>query len=113
MRRADGAPTKRKGRISMGAGNDITRRHMLRMTGAAGVFALAGGVRDVWAQTAKRIEQLDPGLERIISTSEPIKELADGFGGALGPAEGPVWGEEGGYLLFSDIHNKKRMKYPP
>ena len=48
-----------------------------------------------------RIEQLAPELEKIISTSEPIEHLADGFGGAQGPAEGPLWWEEGGYLLFS------------
>src|SRR3981081_2472519 len=58
-----------------------------------------------------RIEQLAPELEKIISTSEPIEHLADGFGGAQGPAEGPLWWEEGGYLLFSDIHNNRRMKY--
>ena len=65
------------------------------------------------SQTAKRIEQLAPELEKIISASEPIQDLADGFGGPLGPAEGPVWWKEGGYLLFSDIHNNKRMKYEP
>jgi gluconolactonase len=102
-----------EGGISMRAGNDITRRHMLGMTGAAGVFAMAGGVRGVWAQAAKRIERLAAELEKIISPSEPIKELADGFGGALGPAEGPVWWKEDGTLLFSDIHNNRRMKYTP
>ena len=40
-------------------------------------------------------------------------ELADGFGGDQGPAEGPLWWKEGGYLLFSDIHNNRRMKYTP
>ena len=43
-----------------------------------------------------RIEQLAPELEKIISTSEPIEHLADGFGGAQGPAEGPLWWDEGG-----------------
>ena len=62
---------------------------------------------------AKRIEQLAPELERILSTSEPILDLADGFGGPQGPAEGPLWWKEGGYLLFSDIHNNKRMKFTP
>lgn len=61
----------------------------------------------------KRVEQLAPDLERIISVSEPIDELADGFGGPHGPAEGPLWWHEGGYLLFSDIHNNRRMKYVP
>jgi gluconolactonase len=60
-----------------------------------------------------RIEQLAPELEKIVSASEPIQELADGFGGAQGPAEGPLWWNEGHYLLFSDIHNNKRMKYLP
>jgi gluconolactonase len=61
----------------------------------------------------KRIEQWAPELEKIISLSEPIQDLADGFGGAQGPAEGPLWWTEGRYLLFSDIHNSKRLKYVP
>ena len=60
-----------------------------------------------------RIEQLAPELERIISPSEPIQHLADGFGGAQGPAEGPVWWSKGHHLLFSDIHNNRRMRYEP
>jgi gluconolactonase len=61
----------------------------------------------------KRIERLDPALDKIIDVSETIHDLADGFGGAHGPAEGPLWWRESGYLLFSDIHNNKRMKYEP
>ena len=88
----------------------ISRRHMLAVSAAAGGVAISGIAR---AQAAKRIEQFDPALDSIIATSEPIKELASGFGGDLGPAEGPVWIKEGGYLLFSDIHNNRRMKYTP
>ena len=65
------------------------------------------------SQPSKRIEQLTPELEKIIAPSEPINDLADGFGGAQGPAEGPLWWKEGRYLLFSDIHNNRRMKYVP
>jgi gluconolactonase len=64
-------------------------------------------------QSSKRIEQLTPELDRIIATTQPIEELADGFGGPQGPAEGPLWWHEGGYLVFSDIHNNRRMKYEP
>jgi gluconolactonase len=71
---------------------------------------MSGGVR---AQSSTRIEQLAPELEKIISVSEPIQHLADGFGGPHGPAEGPLWWKEGGYLLFSDIHSNRRMKYMP
>ncbi len=61
----------------------------------------------------KRIEKLDPAFDAIIDASETIHDLADGFGGEQGPAEGPLWWKEGGYLLFSDIHNNRRMKYDP
>jgi gluconolactonase len=50
-------------------------------------------------------------LEKIISTTEPIREL--GFGNDAGNTEGPVWWKEGGYLLFSDIGNNRRIKYTP
>ena len=55
-----------------------------------------------WAQAAKRIDPFEPEFDKIISTSEPILELATGFGGG-GNTEGPVWWKEGGYLLFSSI----------
>ena len=69
---------------------------------------------DIWRMTSRqRIEQLDPALDEIVDTSQPIHDLADGFGGEHGPAEGPLWWKEGGYLLFSDIHNDRRMKFTP
>ena len=89
----------------------LSRRHLLQTASAAGGLVLAGCA---FAQApARKIEQLSPELDKIIATSEPIQELASGFGGDLGPAEGPVWWKEGGYLLFSDIHNNRRMKYTP
>jgi len=97
----------------MRAQNSLSRRDVLGMAVAVGSLALSGGVRSLGAQAAKRIESLAPELDKIIAPSEPIQELADGFGGPLGPAEGPVWWQEGGYLLFSDIHNNRRMKYVP
>jgi gluconolactonase len=65
------------------------------------------------AQSSRGIEQFDPTLEEIIAASETIQDLADGFGGPHGPAEGPVWWKEGPHLVFSDIHNNRRMKYVP
>ena len=75
--------------------------------------AVAIGGLDVSGRIARgqitpRIEKLAPELDKVISASEPIRHLADGFGGQLGPAEGPVWWKEGRYLLFSDIHNNRR-----
>src|SRR5436309_12458354 len=91
--------------------NGMSRRRVL--TTAAAGLAVAGGFPRAYAQTPKRIEQLAPELDKIISSTEPIQELASGFGGTMGPAEGPLWWKEGGYLLFNDIHNNKRMKYEP
>jgi gluconolactonase len=97
----------------MQARNNISRRHLLNLAGAAAGLAVAGGIRGVWEQAVKRIEQLDPDLDKILSASQSIQELGSGYGGNLGPAEGPVWWKEGSYLLFSDIHNDRRMKYTP
>src|SRR5207244_12771184 len=103
------AATVEQGRSAMHT--NISRRHLLQTAGAAGGLALAG--RAFAQAPARKIEQLAPELDKIIATSEPIQELASGFGGDLGPAEGPVWWKEGGYLLFSDIHHNRRMKYTP
>ena len=97
----------------MQAGHGISRRRMLEMAGAAGSLALLGGARGAWAQGAKRIERLAPELDGIIDASQSIRELATGFGGDIGPAEGPVWIAEGRYLLFNDIQTSRRMKYTP
>jgi gluconolactonase len=94
----------------MHAHRGISRRHMLEL--AAGGIVLAGGVRSAWTQT-KRIEQLDPALDAIIDKAQPIQELATGYGGDLGPAEGPLWWKEDGYLLFNDIHTSRRLKFTP
>jgi len=79
----------------------------------AGAAALTFRPGAAWAQAARTIEQLDPALDKILDKAEPIKELATGYGGDLGPAEGPVWWKEGGYLLFNDIHTSRRLKYTP
>ena len=94
-------------------GGSISRRDMLAMAGVAGSLVVTGGVRTIWAQAAQRIEQMDPALNNIIATSEPIRQLATGYGGDIGPAEGPVWVKEGRYLLFNDINAARRMKYTP
>jgi gluconolactonase len=67
----------------------------------------------VSSELSKRVDQLAAELERIVSPSEPIQDLAEGFGGPQGPAEGPRWWKDGHHLLFSDIHNDRRMKYEP
>ena len=62
------------------------------------------------AQT--RIEKLAPGLDGIVST-EPIRIWQTASAGSRARPKARCGGSEGGYLLFSDIHNNKRMKYEP
>jgi len=90
----------------------ISRRRMLQMAATAGSLAVTAGMRSARAQAAKRIEQLAPELDAIVSTSEPILQLGTGFG-VGGNTEGPVWWKEGGYLLFSEIGKDRRLKYTP
>jgi len=59
------------------------------------------------------IEQHHPALEHIVSPQQEVEELASGFGNDMGPAEGPLWWHESGYLVFSDIGNNRRMKWDP
>ena len=94
----------------MVSANGISRRHMLAISAAGGI-ALANS-RVARAQAAKRIDQFAPELDKIVSTAEPILELATGFGGG-GNTEGPVWWKEGGYLLFNSIGENRRIKYTP
>src|ERR1700694_4003157 len=94
----------------MDSANGISRRRMLATAAASGLAL--GSSRVARAQTAKRIDQFAPELDKVISTSEPILELATGFGGG-GNTEGPVWWKEGGYLLFSSIGDNQVIKYTP
>jgi gluconolactonase len=50
-------------------------------------------------------------MKKVIGPQEDFEELGSGFGGPNGPTEGPVWWREGNYLLFSDIHGSRRMKW--
>src|SRR5438270_8076404 len=95
----------------MGSQHGFSRRQILAMSAAVGSFAIAGGYRGAAAQVAKRIERLDPALDQIVSTSEPIVDLATNLGGVAN-VEGPLWWKEGGYLLFRGTDNR-RWKYAP
>src|SRR5438270_3429786 len=95
----------------MGSQHGFSRRQILAMSAAVGSFAIAGGYRGAAAQVAKRIERLDPALDQIVSTSEPIVDLATNLGG-IANVEGPLWWKEGSYLLFRGTDNK-RWKYAP
>jgi gluconolactonase len=58
-----------------------------------------------------RVEILSEAMRRIAPPERNEEQLGTGYGGIHGPAEGPVWMREGGYLLFSDIHASRRMRW--
>jgi gluconolactonase len=89
----------------------VSRRQMLAMSAAAGSLAITDGQRGATAQARTRIERLDPALDKIVATSEPIVDLATNLGGTAN-VEGPLWWKEGGYLLFRGT-DLKRWKYAP
>jgi len=96
--------------------NGLSRRDMLSMAGAAGGLAVTSRFGSAFAAAqggGMRIEQMDGALANIIATNEPIRQLANGYGGDIGPAEGPLWMAEGKYLYFNDINTARRMKYTP
>jgi gluconolactonase len=49
--------------------------------------------------TIGKIHRLDPAFDELIAPESSLEKLADGFTWT----EGPVWVQDGGYLLFSDI----------
>lgn len=55
------------------------------------------------------VEMLLPELADLVSPDEEWEELGSGYQ----LAEGPLWYREGGYLLFSDIRNNRRMRWTP
>ena len=54
-----------------------------------------------------RIHAEAPGLERLVAPDARIEKLGEGFRWS----EGPVWIEEGRYLLFSDVPANKMYRW--
>ncbi len=58
-------------------------------------------------KTIGSIERIDPLINKIIPEKALIEVLADGFVWS----EGPVWIEEGKFVLFSDVPTNKIFKW--
>ena len=63
--------------------------------------------RTVSNPSDRRIERLDPALDRLIAPDAQIEVLAQGYSWS----EGPVWVKDGGYLLFSDVKENTVYKW--
>ena len=71
--------------------------------GAAGPLALTPGEVNV------EVLRKDPALDEIVGFNPKVFKLAEGFQFT----EGPVWNNEGGYLLFSDPNANTIYRYKP
>jgi len=56
-----------------------------------------------------QVNRLDPAVDTIIPANAKIYKLAEGFQFT----EGPIWIENGGYLLFSDPNANRIYRYDP
>lgn len=61
------------------------------------------------AESQNAVEILDEAALAFIDPAAPLTVVADGFRWT----EGPLWIQDGGYLLFSDIPNNVVFKYGP
>jgi len=65
------------------------------------------------------VDKVTPEIERLLPEELEIEWLGSGYGGfnpdgrLRGVAEGPMWVDEGGYLLFDDNANGDRWKWSP
>lgn len=62
---------------------------------------------EVPADDIPRIDRLDAALDQLIPPNAEIEILAEGFDWS----EGPVWIEEGDYVIFSDIPPNRLYKW--
>ena len=58
-------------------------------------------------RTMGSVERLDPAIDAIIPADAVIEVLAEGFDWA----EGPVWIEDGAYVLFSDVPQNRIYRW--
>lgn len=58
-------------------------------------------------RTVGAIERLDPAMDSLVPPDAVIEVLARGFDWA----EGPVWVEDGAYLLFSDVPRNRIYRW--
>lgn len=83
----------------------------MRYHGPFGQFWFGATILPILAQSAGvgAIHRLDPALDQLVPPGAVIEKVI----GNLQFAEGPVWVQSGGYLLFSDIPANAIMKWSP
>ncbi len=63
--------------------------------------------RTVSNPSDRRVERLDPALDRLIAPDAAVEVIAQGYSWS----EGPIWVKDGGFLLFSDVKENTVFKW--
>lgn len=90
----------------------LTRRHLLSAAAAVPVMGCQSMTPPTVQQTYPsmgRIVRDDPTIDELIPPGAQIEKLAEGFTWS----EGPIWIDQGGYLLFSDVPQNKIHRWSP
>lgn len=84
----------------------LTRRHLLSAAAAMPVMGCQSVTPPAGQETYPsmgRIVREDPAIDGLIPPGAQIEKLAEGFTWS----EGPIWIDQDGYLLFSDVPRNK------
>ena len=57
------------------------------------------------------IKKYSDRLDDILDVNQEVEWVTEGYGGDQGPTEGPLWWHEDSALVFSDIHNNRRITW--
>ena len=57
------------------------------------------------------IKKYSDRLDDILDVNQEVEWVTEGSGGDQGPTEGPLWWHEDSALVFSDIHNNRRITW--
>lgn len=89
---------------------DVPHQSRRALLGGLALLPLAGCARTLAAEPhVGGIRRFDAELDAIVDPSAPVEVLATGYRWA----EGPVWVERGGYLLFSDVPGNIVHRWAP
>lgn len=99
---------------------NLSKENLQKLSGifilavATGLFVAACGKQERESEagmqtTSGDVEVLDEAVTELIDPEATLKELGSGYAWS----EGPVWVEEHGFLLFTDIPNNVIHKWTP
>lgn len=85
----------------------LPRWFTLVLSGALGCLTLLSLSGNAVEAVTVRIQSLDPRFDLLVPPNAELETIADGFTWV----EGPVWSQEGGFWLFSDIPANRVYKW--